>query len=43
VSREEVRAEREPITDANRDAAYSRQSISEDEHEVTHHTPSGRW
>jgi uncharacterized protein (TIGR02271 family) len=37
VSREEVRVEREPITDANRDAAYSGQDISEDEHEVTLH------
>jgi uncharacterized protein (TIGR02271 family) len=35
VSREEVRVEREPITDANRDAAYSGPAISEDEHEVT--------
>ena len=35
VSREEVRVEREPITDANRDAAYSGPDISEDEHEVT--------
>jgi uncharacterized protein (TIGR02271 family) len=37
VSREEVRVEREPITDANREAAYSGPSISEDEHEVTLH------
>ena len=37
VSREEVRLEREPITDANRDAAYSGPAISEEEHEVTLH------
>lgn len=35
VSREEVRLEREPITDANRDAAYSGAAITEEEHEVT--------
>jgi uncharacterized protein (TIGR02271 family) len=35
VSHEEVRVEREPITDANRDAARSGEPISEDEHEVT--------
>jgi uncharacterized protein (TIGR02271 family) len=35
VSHEEVRVEREPITDANRDAAVSGEPISEDEHEVT--------
>ena len=35
VSREEVRVEREPITDANRDAATSGPAISEEEHEVT--------
>lgn len=35
VSREEVRVEREPITDANRDAAMSGPGISEEEHEVT--------
>jgi uncharacterized protein (TIGR02271 family) len=35
VQREEVRVEREPITDANRDAAMSGPEISEDEHEVT--------
>jgi len=35
VSREEVRVEREPITDANRDAALSGPDISEAEHEVT--------
>jgi uncharacterized protein (TIGR02271 family) len=37
VQREEVRVEREPITDANRDAAVSGQDISEDEHEVVLH------
>ena len=35
VSREEVTVEREPITDANRDAARSGPDISEEEHEVT--------
>ncbi|WP_323958654.1 DUF2382 domain-containing protein [Arthrobacter sp. JZ12] len=35
VQREEVRVEREPITDANRDAALSGPDISEEEHEVT--------
>jgi uncharacterized protein (TIGR02271 family) len=35
VSHEEVRIEREPITDANRDAAYSGGDITEEEHEVT--------
>jgi uncharacterized protein (TIGR02271 family) len=35
VQREEVRVEREPITDANLDAATSGPDISEDEHEVT--------
>src|SRR5215216_3867203 len=35
VSREEVRVEREPITDANLDAATSGPDISEEEHEVT--------
>ena len=35
VSHEEVRLEREPITDANRDAAYSGADITEAEHEVT--------
>jgi len=35
VQREEVRLEREPITDANRDAAYSGPDITESEHEVT--------
>jgi uncharacterized protein (TIGR02271 family) len=37
VAREEVRVEREPITDANRDAATSGPAISEEEHEVTLH------
>jgi uncharacterized protein (TIGR02271 family) len=37
VSHEEVRLEREPITDANRDAALSGTDISEQEHEVTLH------
>ena len=37
VSREEVRLEREPITDANRGAALDGPAISEDEHEVTLH------
>ena len=35
VSHEEVRLEREPITDANRDAAYSGGEITDEEHEVT--------
>jgi len=35
VQREEVRVEREPITDANLDAATSGPDISEAEHEVT--------
>jgi uncharacterized protein (TIGR02271 family) len=37
VSREEVRIEREPITDANRDQATSGADISEEEHEVVLH------
>jgi len=37
VSREEVRLEREPITDENRDEALSGPDISEEEHEVTLH------
>jgi uncharacterized protein (TIGR02271 family) len=37
VSHEEVRVEREPITDANRDAALDGPDISEEEHEVTLH------
>jgi uncharacterized protein (TIGR02271 family) len=35
VQREEVRVEREPITDANLDAATSGPDISEEEHELT--------
>jgi uncharacterized protein (TIGR02271 family) len=35
VSHEEVRVEREPITDANRGAAQDGPAISEEEHEVT--------
>ena len=37
VRREEVRIEREPITDANRDAALDGPEISEEEHEVVLH------
>jgi uncharacterized protein (TIGR02271 family) len=37
VSREEVRIEREPITDANIDRAMSGPDLSEEEHEVTLH------
>jgi uncharacterized protein (TIGR02271 family) len=37
VSHEEVRVEREPITDANRAAAMDGPAISEEEHEVTLH------
>ncbi|MBM7781790.1 DUF2382 domain-containing protein [Arthrobacter tumbae] len=37
VQREEVRVEREPITDANRGDAYDGPAISEEEHEVTLH------
>jgi uncharacterized protein (TIGR02271 family) len=37
VSREEVRIEREPITDANRDQAMSGADITEEEHEVVLH------
>ena len=37
VSHEEVRIEREPITDANRDQATSGADISEEEHEVVLH------
>jgi uncharacterized protein (TIGR02271 family) len=37
VSREEVRVEREPITDANRDDALNGADISEEEHEVVLH------
>jgi uncharacterized protein (TIGR02271 family) len=35
VSHEEVRVEREPITDANRGDAYDGPAISEEEHEIT--------
>jgi uncharacterized protein (TIGR02271 family) len=35
VKREEVRIEREPITDSNRDAATSGGDLTEEEHEVT--------
>jgi uncharacterized protein (TIGR02271 family) len=38
VQREEVRIEREPITDANADDAMDGPAISEEEHEVTLHT-----
>jgi uncharacterized protein (TIGR02271 family) len=37
VSHEEVRVEREPITEANRDAAMAGGDITEEEHEVTLH------
>ena len=37
VSHEEARIQREPITDANRDAAMDGPEISEEEHEVTLH------
>ncbi|MCC3655720.1 MULTISPECIES: DUF2382 domain-containing protein [Streptomyces] len=37
VSHEEVRVEREPITEANRDRAMRGPAISEEEHEVTLH------
>ena len=37
VKREEVRLEREPITDANRDAATAGADLSEEEHEVVLH------
>src|SRR5215216_2509564 len=37
VRREELRVEREPITDANLDAATGGPAISEEEHEVTLH------
>jgi uncharacterized protein (TIGR02271 family) len=37
VSHEELHVEREPITDANRDDAYSGPEIAESEHEVTLH------
>jgi uncharacterized protein (TIGR02271 family) len=35
VQREQVRVEREPITEANRGAAYDGPALSEEEHEVT--------
>ena len=38
VQREEVRVEREPITDANVDQAVDGPDITEEEHEVTLHT-----
>jgi uncharacterized protein (TIGR02271 family) len=38
VQREEVRLEREPITDANLDDALDGPELSEEEHEVTLHT-----
>jgi uncharacterized protein (TIGR02271 family) len=37
VQREEVRIEREPITDANRTEALSGPDISDEEHEITLH------
>jgi uncharacterized protein (TIGR02271 family) len=37
VTREEVRLEREPVTEANRGAAFSGPDITESEHEVTLH------
>lgn len=37
VSREEVRVEREPITEANRDQALSGAEMTEAEHQVTLH------
>ncbi|WP_328473134.1 PRC and DUF2382 domain-containing protein [Actinoplanes sp. NBC_00393] len=37
VEREEVRLEREPITEANRGAAFSGPDLTESEHEVTLH------
>jgi len=37
VQREEIRVEREPITDANRDDALDGPAISEEEHEVVLH------
>ncbi|HEY0932717.1 MAG TPA: PRC and DUF2382 domain-containing protein [Trebonia sp.] len=37
VSHEEVRLQREPITDANRDSALSGPDLTEEEHEVTLH------
>jgi uncharacterized protein (TIGR02271 family) len=43
VSREKVRVEREPVTEANRDAAMSGPDISEAEHEVTLHEERPWW
>ena len=37
VQREEMRVEREPITDANRDQALAGPEISDEEHEVVLH------
>lgn len=37
VSHEEIRVEREPVTDTNRGQAYDGPAISEEEHEVTLH------
>lgn len=37
VTREEIRIEREPITEANRDQALAGVEISEEEHEVVLH------
>ena len=37
VQHEEITLEREPVTEANRGAAYDRPAISEEEHEVTLH------
>ena len=37
VTREEVRVEREPITDANRDGPWTARRMSEEEHEVVLH------
>ncbi len=37
VTREEIRIEREPITEANRDQALAGAEISEEEHEVVLH------
>jgi uncharacterized protein (TIGR02271 family) len=37
VSHEEITLEREPITDASREAAYDGPAISEEEHEITLH------
>ena len=34
MTREQVRVEREPITDTNRDAALAGPAISEEEHEI---------